>query len=85
MREVALYGHARTTYDLMSPTEQASLDRSLHRLEEDPGPDGEITFAVPGVPGFFIYDDALWRLSYAVPDDATVVIRSITHALDLPS
>lgn len=84
MREIGFYGRARTYYDLMSAAERETLDRCLHRLETDPAPDDVIVFAVPGVPGFFIYDDGVWRMSYTIPDEATIIIRSIAHALDLP-
>jgi hypothetical protein len=84
MREAILQAGARRYYQLMSDAEQAAIDARLARLERDPTPDGITTFAVPGVPELFLYDDGTWQMRYLVPDDATVVIRSIAHALDLP-
>ena len=68
----------------MSDAEQAAIDERLARLERDPTPDGISTFAVPGAPGLLLYDDGTWQMRYLVPDEATVAIRSIAHALDLP-
>lgn len=84
MREAILLSAARAYADLMSEVERADLDRRIVRLEVDPSVDDRTTFGLPDVSGFFIYDDGIWRMTYAVPDDATVVIRSIKHALDLP-
>ena len=40
-------------------------------------------FTLPGIPDFFLYNDGVWRIAYAVPDEATLIIRSISHVLDL--
>ena len=68
----------------MSDAEYAQTERILDRLEQDPSVDGHVTFAVPDIPGLFIFDDGTWQIVYSIPDDATVVIRAIAHALDLP-
>jgi hypothetical protein len=84
MREAMLQPAARTYRELMSDAERADIDRRIARLERDASADGLTTFAIPDSSGFFLYDDGVWRKAYAVPDDATIVIRSIKHALDLP-
>ena len=84
MREAILRPGARDYYDLMSDAERAAVDRRINRLERDPSADGRTTFAVPEIPGLFLYDDGTWQILYAIPDDATLLIRSIAHALDLP-
>jgi hypothetical protein len=85
MREIAFFEPARHYYDLMGDAERTALDLCLHRLERDPTADGVTTFSVPGIRNFLLYDDGVWRLAYTVPDAATVMIRSIAHALDLPT
>lgn len=80
-----LRGAARASYDLMSSVERASIDRGIARLERDANPDGATTYAVPDAPHLFLYDDGTWQMRYTVPDDATVVILGIDHALDLPN
>jgi hypothetical protein len=85
MREIAFFESARRYYDLISDAERITLDLCLRRLERDSTPDGVTIFRVPGIPDFFVYDDGVWRVAYAVPDAATVMIRSIAHALDLPA
>jgi hypothetical protein len=84
MRGAALRGKARDYYDLASAVERVQIDDRLRQLELDPSADGVIRFDIPGVPGFLLLDDGLWRMTYVVRDDATIVIRSIAHALDLP-
>jgi len=84
MREAILQAGARRNYLLMSDVEQAAVDERLARLERDPTPDHVTTFAVLGAPDIFLYDDGTWQMRYFVPDEATVVVRSIAHALDLP-
>ena len=84
MREVALRGAARAYYALMSGAERAAIDQATRLLEQNAQPDGLITFEVPGLPSLRVYDDGTWQMVYVVPDEATVVIRSIAHALDLP-
>jgi hypothetical protein len=83
MREAILAPAARAYRDMMSDAERVAADRCIARLEGDATPDGRTTLAVPDVPGFFLYDDGMWRIAYTVPDGATVVIRSIAHVLDL--
>ncbi len=82
MREAALRGQARAYYELMSPAERAAIAQRSARLERDPSPDGRTTFAHPDAPGLLVYDGT-WQMIYTVPDDATVIIRSIGQALDL--
>lgn len=84
MREAALGAEARAYYEIMSEAERAEVRRIRTRLEHDPAPDGWTTHDIPGVPSLLLYDDGAWQVLYAVPDEATVVIRSIAHALDLP-
>lgn len=84
MREAVLHGKTRAYCDLMGPAERAQVDQRLRRLELDPSADGVTTFELPGIPWLFLYDDGVWRMTYAVFDDATIIIRSIAHALDLP-
>jgi len=84
MREAILRPSARASYNLMSDVEREAVRRRMNRLEHDPSADGRTTFAVPDIPGLFLYDDGIWQMVYAIPDDATLVIRSIAHALDLP-
>ena len=83
MREAILRPGAREYHTLMSDAERDAVDRRIQRLERDPSPDGRTTFAVPDSPGLFFYDDGTWQMVYAVPDEATVIIRSIAHVLDL--
>jgi hypothetical protein len=85
MREAILSPGARTYSDEMSDAERAAIDRRIARLEDNPIPDQRTTFAAPSIPGFFLYDDEVWRLSYATPNDAALATRSIAHVLDLPS
>lgn len=85
MLEATFRGAARTYYDPMSPVEQASIDRVIARLEHEPAVDGVHIFGVPGAAALFLHDDGAWQIAYAIPDDATLVIRSIAHALDLPA
>ncbi|MGH2587427.1 MAG: hypothetical protein ACRDJE_21130 [Dehalococcoidia bacterium] len=84
MREAGFRGAARVYYDLMSPAERAAIDRIIVRLEHDHTADGMSTFDVPDVPGLLLYDDRTWQVLYSVPDEASLVIQSIAHALDLP-
>jgi hypothetical protein len=84
MREAVLRPPARDYRDLMSDAENAQTERILERLERDASVDGYTTFAVPEIPGLFVFDDGTWQMIYSLPDDATVVIRAIAHALDLP-
>ncbi|MGH2583791.1 MAG: hypothetical protein ACRDJE_02620 [Dehalococcoidia bacterium] len=84
MREAILRPPARAYYSLMSDAERDAIDRRIRRLEHDPSPDGRTTFAVSDIDGLFLYDDGIWQMAYAVSDNATLVIRSIAHALDLP-
>ena len=83
MREAALSGQARAYYELMSASERAEVRERITQLQRDPSPDGVTTFALPGIPGFFLYNDGEWRLAYAFPDEATLIIRSMSHVLDL--
>jgi hypothetical protein len=48
-------------------------------------PDGATSFAVPGIPGQILYDDGEWQMHCILADDASLVIRTIAHALDLPN
>ena len=84
MREVVLRGEARAYYDLMSDAERAQVDERLGYLEHDPSANGTTTFDIPDVPGVRLFDDGTWRLGYRVPDEATVVVFVLKHALDLP-
>jgi hypothetical protein len=84
MREAAFYGQARTYYELMSDAERPQIRARVARLEQDPSADGAITLAIPDFPRLFLYDDGVGRMTYNVPDDATLVVRSIAHVLDLP-
>ena len=63
MREAALFGQARAYYELMSDAERAALRERVAQLERDPSPDGVTTFGLPGIPGFFIYNDDVWRVA----------------------
>ncbi len=83
MREAALRGQARAYYELMSPAERAAIAQRSARLERDHSPDGRTTFAHPDASVLLVYDDGTWQMIYTVPDDASVIIRSIAHALDL--
>ena len=85
MREAVLRPPARDYRNLMSDTEYAQTERILDRLERDPSVDGLTTFAVPDLPGQFVFDDGTWRMVCSIPDEATVVIRAIAHTLDLPN
>ena len=84
MREAKFEGpRARRYYhELMSPTERASVDRAIARLEYNTSPDGVTTFEIPGTPRF-LYDDGTWQIIYEVPDEVVVLVHSIAHALDL--
>jgi hypothetical protein len=84
MREAAILGTARISYDLTGAPERAQIDRIIDRLERDPNPDGSAIFGVPGAPALRLYDDGTWRLLCDVPDAATIALLSIAHALDLP-
>jgi hypothetical protein len=84
MRERALRGDARTYYELMSPTERDQLDRALDRIEQDPRPDNVLIFDDPGLSGVRLFDNGIWRVGFTVPDDATIVVFAVKHALDLP-
>ncbi|MGD9894624.1 MAG: hypothetical protein AB7R89_04020 [Dehalococcoidia bacterium] len=85
MREAILSPAARAYRDEMSDLERTAIDRRIAHLEYHPAPDHVTTFAVPGVTGFLIYDDGEWRMSYAILNEATILIRSVAHILDLPS
>jgi hypothetical protein len=84
MREAVLRPAARDYRNLMSDAEYAQTERILDHLERDSSADGLMTFAVPNIPGLFVFDDGTWQVVYSLPDEATVVIRAIAHALDLP-
>jgi hypothetical protein len=84
MREAAFRRAAYASYDLISQAEREAIDRAIARLERDPTADGLNTFEIPGTTGLLLYDDGTWQIVYALPDDATLVIRSIAHTLDLP-
>jgi hypothetical protein len=84
MREAILRPAARRYYDLMSEAEAADIDRRIARLERDPGPDGITILEVRDAPGLYLYDDGTWEMYFLVPDETTIAIRSIAHALDLP-
>jgi hypothetical protein len=83
MREATLIGQARAYYALMSTAERSDVRHRLARIERAPWPDDQTIFAVPGTPDFCLYDDGDWRLFYAILDEATILVRSITHVLDL--
>jgi hypothetical protein len=85
MREAILMPGAKEYRDLMSEAEWEAVRRRINRLEQDASPDDRTTFAVPDVPGLFTYDDGTWQMIYVVPDDATLVIRTIAHVFDLPA
>lgn len=84
MREAALRGSARAYYGLMSDAERDQVDLLLRRLETDPSADDVTTIDIPEMPNIRLLDDGMWRLLYSIPDEATVVILAISHALDLP-
>jgi len=85
MREITLRGAAKSYYqDVMSPLEHGSIQAAFDRLEHGPVPDGRTSFAVPGIPSQILYDDGEWQMHCILPDDASLVIRTIAHALDLP-
>lgn len=83
MREAIVLAGPRAYLDIMSDGEREAVDRWLRRLEADPSPDGITTFAVPETPDMFVGDDGTWRLVYVVPDNATVIVRALSNALDL--
>jgi ABC-type hemin transport system ATPase subunit len=85
VREAALRGSARTYYDLMSPGERQQIDDARRLIEHHPEPDGITTLAIPDSPHLYLYDDGIWQIIYALPDEATVIVLSIAHALDLHS
>ena len=85
MREAILLPGARAYRALMSEAEQLEVERRINRLERDASVDNRTTFAIPGTSELFLYEDGLWRMTYATPDAATIVVRSIAHALDLPN
>lgn len=84
MREAILLPRAREYRDRMSDAEQRAIVRRIDRLERDASVDGRTTLDIPDIPTLFIYDDGEWRMSYAIPDEVALIIRSIAHALDLP-
>jgi hypothetical protein len=84
VREPILLGDARAYYDLMSAGERAQVDECLLRLERDPAPDGRTTFAVPGMPDMYVFDNGAWWMVYRVSDAANPTVLVLKHALDLP-
>lgn len=84
MREAILLPGAREYRERMSEAEQFAVERRINRLERDASVDSRTIYGIPDIPTLFLYDDGEWRMSYAVPDEATLVIRSIAHVLDLP-
>jgi hypothetical protein len=83
MREAILLSGARATYDVMGDAERRDVDHRLGLIERDQAPAAVTAFDDPAAPRVSIFDDGTWRIVYTVPDQATVLILGIRHALDL--
>lgn len=81
MREAALWGPARRTFDSLSEEDQAEVSRLVSLIEQYPEVDHKTTFNFPVPPLMFrLFDNHVWQIIYYVPDEATVVIRAIDRA-----
>jgi hypothetical protein len=81
MREAFFWKAAQATFESLSPEDQATVTYLVLLLERDPEVDGVLKRTVMRPPIVLrVLHHLGWEISYYVPDESAVVIRSITRA-----